>query len=114
MQFEVGMELYFVPSDPRRQKNQLVKVEKVGRKWVNLDNGYRFDKEAKYGMWVDGGEYSSPGRLYLSKEDYDKDCKKDSALRAINKRTEMYRSREDLTLEDVLAAAKLLKVQGYE
>jgi hypothetical protein len=110
MQFEVGMELYFVYSDSRRGEPIYVKVSKVGRKWVNLDNGYRFDKEDTV---IDGAGYSSPGRIYLSKEDYDNQCKKDLAIRAINKRTDFY-SYEGPSLEDVLAAAKLLKVPGYE
>ena len=46
-----------------------MEVSKVGRKWVYFDNGYsRFDKDT---MQIDGGNYTSPGRVFVNKRHYD-------------------------------------------
>jgi len=37
----------------------------MGRKWLYLHNHLRADSET---LVVDGGEYSSPGKCYVSKE----------------------------------------------
>lgn len=55
----VGDELIFRSAD-RRGKEHPVKVISVGRKWAILSDRSRADKETG---WVDGGRYSSPGRV---------------------------------------------------
>jgi hypothetical protein len=55
-----GDELIFKPSD-RRGVEHKVTVVSVGRKWAKLSNLHRADKETG---WVDGGGYSSPGRVW--------------------------------------------------
>jgi hypothetical protein len=66
MNLTVGQKLWYVPSE-RRDKPFEVTVENVGRKWAKIGYRLRVDKET---LWADGGEYSSPGRCYLSEEDY--------------------------------------------
>ena len=66
--FTVGQRLWLVPNkyvgymgEPRE-----VEIEKVGRVWLTTKNGqYRISAET---LTVDGGQYSSPGQCYLSKE----------------------------------------------
>lgn len=44
-------------------------VSKIGRVWVTLASGQRFDPETGE---IDGGDYDSPGRVWLSVEDHDR------------------------------------------
>lgn len=70
MKLEIGQKLYLVYSDSRRGNSREVEVEKVGRKWAELSGyGGRVSIED---LSIDGGAgYSSPGRCYLSQEDYE-------------------------------------------
>jgi hypothetical protein len=78
MKFEVGQKLWYVHSDRYSRlgdpadRGAEVTVTTVGRKWVGIDGhlsirGSRFNMRT---MWVDRGRYSSPGRVYLSREEY--------------------------------------------
>lgn len=62
----VGQKLWFEPY--RRFRNACeVEVEKIGRKWATLaDQKGRINKET---LVMDGGEYSLPGRCWLSREE---------------------------------------------
>jgi hypothetical protein len=62
-----GTKLWFVGSRNSRTERE-VTVLSVGRKWAKLDNHTRIDIET---MWADGGQYSSPGRAFRSKQEYD-------------------------------------------
>lgn len=69
-ELKVGQTVIFCPADSRNSPAE-VTVTAIGRRWVSLANmGYgnaRFDKGT---MDVDGGEYSSPGRIFLSWDDF--------------------------------------------
>jgi hypothetical protein len=61
-------------------------------------------------MWADGGQYSSPGKCYFSEEVYLQEME----LRATH--IDMYRKMSlypepGVTIEDVRAAAKLLRIE---
>lgn len=45
-------------------------IAKIGRRWITLSgaNPYRFDAET---MALDGRGYSSPGRVYVSRNEYE-------------------------------------------
>lgn len=61
-----GQTLWLVPSRYRHSgEPREVTITKVGRKWLTLNNGYR---AAVDGLALDGGEYSSPGVCYLTRE----------------------------------------------
>lgn len=70
MKWKVGQRLWLVPTfryegDPRE-----VVVASVGRKWATLEGLYpsrRIDNDGR----VDGRGYSSPGRCYESREQYE-------------------------------------------
>lgn len=69
MKFEIGQQLYFVPNPFANDKQKrLLTIEKVGNRWLTLSNGYRADKDT---LEADGGNYSSPGRCWLSQQEYD-------------------------------------------
>lgn len=73
----VGQTLYWSPSRGHGQKGE-VSITKVGRRWIELDNGYRIDKQT---MRADGKGYSSPGCCFLSEADYETTLKLNLAWR---------------------------------
>lgn len=72
IELKVGQSLWFVPNGiSRRGDPREVTVIKVGHKWVTLDIGNPPYRMAKGEMSVDGKGYMSPGRCYLSREEYE-------------------------------------------
>lgn len=67
MNLQPGQKLWFVYSDRRQGQGREVTVEKIGRKWATLTDGDRVSIES---LDMDGGQYSSPGRCYLSREEW--------------------------------------------
>lgn len=64
----LGQKLWLAPAHSRRGAYE-VEVTKIGRRWAELSgNNGRVDMET---LWLDGGEYSSPGRCWLSREEYE-------------------------------------------
>ena len=66
---KAGDALFVVFSDTWRN-SEIVKISKVGRKWLHLavyGADYKADIET---LRLDGGNYSSPGQCYLSEIDY--------------------------------------------
>ena len=67
-----GQVLYWVPSVSYAPGCGMVTVGKVGRKWLTLEEGthyrYRINVED---LVADGAGFFSPGRCYLSKEEYE-------------------------------------------
>jgi len=67
MKLEVGQKLWYVPEDGRQDQRE-VKINSVGRKWAKTDYFLKVDINT---LQVDGGQYSYPGKCYLSQEEYD-------------------------------------------
>lgn len=70
----VGQKLYYVPANRyRRTSSNEVTVTAVGRKWVTFKDGSVVERFALADprMEIDGGDYQSPGRCYLSKDAYE-------------------------------------------
>ena len=66
--WEVGMTVFVAYRDYRSGTNYNAKITNVGRKWITLDGGFRrFDAET---MQLDGGKYMSPGKVYVSEDEY--------------------------------------------
>jgi hypothetical protein len=108
--FTVGQKLWFVPSDTRWNKAYEVEIKTIGRKWLTLKNDRRVDKET---LRVDGGNYSSLGRCYLSQEEYEKETALIDAWRELEKRiSKQYWTPSPkspkLTIEALRQAEKLL------
>lgn len=62
-QFTVGQVVVYEHSQGTNRPEAHLSITKVGRTWVHLSNGERFDPTT---MHVDGGRYASPGRIWLS------------------------------------------------
>ena len=74
-EYKVGDAVLYIPIGKRFGK-QAALITKIGRKWVYLNvGGYRFNKATGH---VDGGEYSSPGRVYPSKAAYMEDIEREA------------------------------------
>jgi hypothetical protein len=104
-----GQKLWMVFSQRYCGEPREVTVIKVGRKWAEIDvRGYRIDKTT---LAIDGGDYTSPGRCYLCRETYERRV---ALLRAWNavasKIDRRYGPADGVTIDDVRAAAALLKV----
>lgn len=114
-EFKVGDELFCVEHlhyGYGEVRCSQCKVTKVGRKWIYLDNDHRMDKET---MRLDGGDFNSPGRCYLSESDY---RDRQAIVRILHSISNEYRwtmNRDNLPpLEDVKKAARLLRVPVEE
>lgn len=65
---KVGQNLFMVKSRDYGSVNErLVVISKVGTKWAQLECGERVNL---VGLFIDGGEYSSPGKCYLCEQEY--------------------------------------------
>jgi hypothetical protein len=68
IKYEVGMTVWYVERRNSGEHGRAVTVAKVGRRWATLSTGNRV---AIGQTAVDGGVYSSPGRIYASRAEYD-------------------------------------------
>lgn len=77
---KVGDKLWYQP-DGRTSTEKLgseMTITGIGRVWVTMSRGHRFKKDDER-MAVDGGQYSSPGRFFLSQDHYRADRDLDRA-----------------------------------
>jgi hypothetical protein len=109
--FELGMSFFFVPNERRHTSDRHVTVSKIGRRWVTLSDGNRFDRTSDNWRIVDGGGYSSPGRLWDSEQQFKDSQKVREILNAIEQRFRFGREYCNVTLEDAVQAARLLGVE---
>ena len=71
---KVGDRLWFVPNERRGGDPYEVEVRSVGRKWASIAppgwhrEEYRIDITT---LGADGGKYSSPGRAYRDRAEYE-------------------------------------------
>lgn len=77
--------------------HEIVEVLSTGRKWGKFRSRYRFDLET---LEIDGGEYSSPGRCYLTMKEYEDEFNRNKEWEKIRLRTG-FKCPDHLTLEDV-------------
>lgn len=73
---QVGQELWFVHRERRSGAPFTTKVTKIGRKWAQLDSHYRIDVAT---MVADGGQYTSPGRCWISREEWEAEVARNEA-----------------------------------
>jgi hypothetical protein len=106
----VGQELWFVPGGRRyaRQARD-VRVIKIGRKWAYLDySNYRIDKDTLY---VDGGDYISPGRCYLGKDLWEREQERSELWNALWRALHgSHKIPEGVSSADIRTAASILKL----
>src|SRR5690348_1248446 len=105
---KVGQKLWCVPYHRYGQPCE-VTVVTIGRVWATIEGyrqGTRIDKRT---LHMDGGQYSSPGRCYLSREEWDIAKEEDNLWHAFyqNVRDKSNKPR-GLTADHIREAAKLL------
>lgn len=109
--FEVGMQFFFVHNERRHTKDRIVTITKIGRKWATLSDGNRFDYTAKDWRLVDGGRYSSPGRLWDSEQQYRDNKQTQEILHMIMDRYCYGRNSESVSLSAAKQVASLLGIK---
>lgn len=105
-EFKVGQVLFWEWSSytHRRRENEDVTITKIGRKWLELSNGYRVDKET---LVADCGKYSPAGRCYLDRAAREEELRVQNAWRDLNRRMG-YSVPSGVSADDIEQAAKLL------
>ena len=105
----VGQVLWYVQYRiSRGDAGHEVTIAKIGRKWAALDKGWpRIDKDT---LVADGGKYSSPGRCWLSKDDWERGKIADKAWNQLSGRVRHGLRPNHVTTSDIQAAAALLGI----
>jgi hypothetical protein len=114
MGYKVGQPLWFKYDgySSRSGVDQEVAITKIGRSWIYLNNGHRVDKET---LIADGKGYSSPGKCYLSRMEYEYEKainKEWSSLRRIL--DVYYKPPRCVTKESIQQARELLGLYSTE
>ena len=103
-EFTVGQVLYYVP-ESRYNQSKYVTITKVGRIWLSCD-GMRISKET---LRADGYGYASPGKCWLSKEEYDRYRELCKAWEELKSRIrDRYQPSKDLSVDDIQGVIQLL------
>lgn len=106
-----GMTLFYVPSGRRHAQPYEVTVERVGRKWAYLaGNNGRIDIDT---LQADGDDYSSPGRCYGSREEWEATTERRQVWDRL-RRGMPYGPPESVSTEDLKAIAVRLGVSIEE
>jgi hypothetical protein len=105
------MRFWLVLNEKRHTKDREVTISKIGRKWVTLSDGNRFDRTSENWRNVDGAGYSSPGRLWDSTEQYEEYSLVRQIIDAIQRRFRFGRDSENVSLENARQAARLLGLE---
>lgn len=104
--YHTGQKLYWVYSESRQGAPREVEIVKVGRKWLELSNRYRVDRET---LCADGRGYSSPGRCHLSKEEYEQRVSRTRAWESMRRRVmERWQPHEGVDVAAIQQAERLL------
>lgn len=104
--YHTGQKLCWVFSESRRGEPCEVEILRVGRKWLELSNRQRVDRET---LRADGRGYSSPGRCFQSREEYERINLRAKAWDRIRRRiTERWHPHDSVDMESMLQAERLL------
>lgn len=64
---KVGQRLYIAPNTHSHTPCYETITLSIGRRWANIGSNGRVDLET---LLLDGGQYTSPGKAYFSKNEY--------------------------------------------
>lgn len=107
---EIGQKLWCVPSGRRGEPHE-VTITKVGRLWAKI-NDRRYTRIDVNTLYMDRGVSSSPGRCYLTREEWETEVEEDKIWSAFHSRMlGKYSKPRGLTADRIREAAKLL---GFE
>jgi hypothetical protein len=77
-------------------------IQKVGRKWITIERGYRFDASQRQ---LDGGGHSSPGCVYLSEAEHQDEQDRIAAWRRLCSHTSNHWHPPDTCSLEMIRAA---------
>ena len=102
----VGQELYWEWSEYSHKKNtgEMVTVTKIGRRWMELNNRHRVDRNT---LIADGGQYSPPGRCFLSRAEREAERARDAEWMLLRHKISR-RAPDGVTAEHIAHATRLL------
>ena len=108
-EFRVGDKLVLAGNTyGRRETPHTVQITKIGRKWMYFGNSR--SRASMETLVVDGGEYTSPGKLWFSSDEYEawtSTCHLMNELQGCL----THRPNPGVTADNIRAAAKLLRVE---
>lgn len=105
--FKVGQQIFTEWRNRSKPYAQMETVSKVGRKWVEFMNGqYRFDPET---MIIDSGGYTSPGRVWLTEDDYKNHVLRHHVWQELYKLASRYIPPDHLSIEQMNLIIHVLK-----
>lgn len=108
MEFHIGQVVYLSEELSKcRLRDAEFTVAKVGRKWIECSNGDRFDKQT---LQIDGGQYSSPGFAYLTKEAFYEKVELKQLWSALGYAIHYGGPPTNVTPADIRSAAEVLKL----
>jgi hypothetical protein len=108
MEYKVGQKVWVEYYQNRADGGIKLEVTKVGRKWVELGIGKGRYRVEIGSTQIDGGNYSSPGRVWPSKADADAYQDLVKAWGDLRRRVDSYSPPEGLTLEALAKASEVL------
>lgn len=110
MTYKEGQTVFFAPNQSYLGKPRDVVISKVGRVWVQFENGnYRFDKETGR---VDGYN-TSAWKIYASTAEYHEAVKHSERLGSIRKRFEWH-CRGSITSDQSRQIAEILGIKDED
>lgn len=86
-------------------------VVKVGKRWVTLEDGDRFDPED---MWIDAGDYSPTHRVWLTEAACADFHEASRGWRALCDKVKHHQMPEGVTIADIEAVADILHIDLEE
>ena len=96
-----------------RGSSKLETVTKVGRKWIYLDSGYRFEKQnAGRMLGLDGDGYTSPGRVWMCEGDYRNNARAQALWSRIRDHVVgvFYSRKDHISIQDLVTVCRLLEI----
>lgn len=113
MKYAVGQSLWYVPADRPWEKPRAVSIVKIGRKWLELNEPWLAVDRVTLTAKPRKG-YEPRGQCYLSKADYERYLRRHSAWRHLRRQVQdKWTAPETVTLEQIQAAADLLRLTAY-
>ena len=114
MKFEVGQKVVVVFNERRNERIEEFEVTKIGRVWAQISAGgayeYRFNLES---LLIDGGQYMSPGRIYLSREEYETEKATEGVWKVFRECVDRT-WKPEISVEKIREAAKILGIDLTE
>ena len=98
----LGAQVFVVTGDsPSNTRTLYMPITKIGRKWITAGDGWSAIKFNAETMYLDGGHYTSPGRVYIDEAAY-------IDSKAVQKAWQDFRSRLPYQAPEFLTESQIL------